>query len=254
VNPELSEEAHPELEPAPPADAALGRLLRREDFTAERARRIAEQVLQRGATPLMSEEARKASLSSVRATVPAGSDVWVFGYGSLMWNPAINVKLSKPAHVRGYHRTFCLKLTAGRGTVEAPGLMLGIDRGGSCAGMAHCIAAEGVESELTILWYREMLSGAYEPRWINAEIEGVGKSRVLAFAINRSHPRYEGALDEDVMAARIAAAKGFLGTNRDYLFRTIAHLNEHGLADAPLQRLAERVRALSETDTTGATS
>jgi cation transport protein ChaC len=202
----------------------------------------------------MSEEARKASLSAVRATVPAGSDVWVFGYGSLMWNPAINVKISKPAHVRGYHRTFCLTLSAGRGTVEAPGLMLGIDRGGSCAGMAHCISADEVESELTILWYREMLSGAYEPRWINAEIESVGKNRVLAFAINRSHPRYEGALDEGVMAARIATAKGFLGTNRDYLFRTIAHLNEHGLADAPLMRLAENVRKLADQNGTAGAS
>jgi cation transport protein ChaC len=251
VNPELSEEAQREPEPAPAQDAMLGRLLKREDFTAERARRIAEQVLQRGSTPLMSEEARKASLSAVRATVPAGTDVWVFGYGSLMWNPAINVKASKSAHVRGYHRTFCLTLSAGRGTVEKPGLMLGIDRGGSCAGMAHCIAADAVESELTILWYREMLSGAYEPRWINAEIEDVGRARVLAFAINRSHPRYESGIDEEVMAARIAVAQGFLGTNRDYLFRTVAHLNEHGLADAPLMRLAERVRALTETATIG---
>ena len=230
----------------------LGRLLRREDFTAERARRIAEEVLKRGSTPLMSEEARRASLTAVRAAVPSDTDAWVFGYGSLMWNPAIHVKATKCAHVRGYHRTFSLTVSAGRGTVERPGLMLGIDRGGSCAGIAHCVAAEEVESELTILWYREMLSGAYEPRWLNAEIDDVGRARVLAFVLNRSHPRYEGTLSEEAMAARIATAEGFLGTNRDYLFRTVAHLAEAGLSDAPMARLAERVRVLCpQPQTTG---
>jgi glutathione-specific gamma-glutamylcyclotransferase len=227
-------------------------MLKREDFTADRARRIAEEVLKRGATPLMSEEARRASLAAVRGAVAPQTDVWVLGYGSLMWNPAIHVKASKCARVRGYHRTFCLTMSAGRGSIERPGLMLGIDRGGSCAGIAHCVAAEEVESELTILWYREMLSGAYEPRWLNAEIDDVGRVRVLAFVLNRSHPRYERALSEETMAARIAVAEGFLGTNRDYLFRTVAHLADAGLTDAPMARLAERVRELChQQETTG---
>jgi cation transport protein ChaC len=230
----------------------LGRLLTREDFTAERARRIAEEVLKRGAVPLMSEEARKASLAVVRASVQPNTDVWVFGYGSLMWNPVIRVVESRCAHVRGYHRTFCLTMSAGRGSAEKPGLMLAVDRGGSCAGIAHCVSAKDVESELTILWYREMLSGAYEPRWINADIDGVGRRRVLAFVINRSHPRYERSLDEDQVALRIARAEGFLGSNRDYLFRTAAHLVENGLSDAPLARLAARVAQLAaETDSKG---
>lgn len=229
-----------------PADvpASLGRRLKREDFTAERARRIAEEVLKRGATPLMSEEARKASLAAIRASVEPGTDVWVFGYGSLMWNPAINVAESRCAHVRGYHRAFCLTMSAGRGSVDKPGLMLGIDRGGSCAGIAHRVAAADVESELSILWYREMLSGAYEPRWVNAEIDSVGRQRVLAFVINRSHPRYERTLPDEEIAKRIAQAEGFLGKNRDYLFQTVAHLTENHLNDAPLARLAERVAAL----------
>jgi len=240
----LSDQTPQTLEIPPRSDARLSRPLRREDFTAERARRIAEEVLKRGATPLMSEEARKASLSAIRAAVQPGTDVWVFGYGSLMWNPAINVKESRRAHVRGYHRTFCLTMSAGRGSIEQPGLMLGIDRGGSCAGIAHGVAAGEVESELAILWYREMLSGAYEPRWVNAEIDGLGRQRVLAFVVNRSHPRYERTLSEETTATRIARAEGFLGTNRDYLFRTVAHLAEKGLNDAPLARLAERVAQL----------
>jgi cation transport protein ChaC len=218
--------------------------LRREDFTAARARRIAEEVLKRGAVPLMSEEARQSSLAAVRASVPAETDVWVFGYGSLMWNPAIHFVASKPAHLRGYRRTFRLTMSVGRGSIDKPGLMLGIERGGSCAGIAHCIGAQEVDSELSILWYREMLTGAYEPRWVNADIEEVGHKRVLVFVINRSHPRYEGSLGEDEVAQRIARAEGILGSNRDYLFRTVAHLAENGLSDAPLARLAARVEAL----------
>ena len=242
----------PELAPAL-SEPALGRLLKREDFTLERVRRIAEQAMQRGGVPLMSEEARKASLRAVRSAVPEGEDVWVFAYGSLMWNPAIHVADSKKAHVRGYHRTFCLTMSAGRGTPETPGLMLSIDRGGSCSGIAHRIAADQIESELSILWYREMLSGAYEPRWVSAEIETVGRRRSLAFVINRSHPRYEGVLAENEVARRIATAEGMIGTNRDYLYRTIACLTELGVADQPMFRLEQQVRTLAnELNLTGA--
>lgn len=230
----------------------LGRDLRREDFTIERVRRIADAAARRGGVPLMSEEARKASLKAMRAAVPEGQDAWVFGYGSLMWNPAINVVESRKAHVRGYHRTFCLTLGAGRGSPEQPGLMLAIDRGGSCTGVAHRIAADAVESELSILWLREMVSGAYEPRWLNADITGLQRVRVLAFVINRSHPRYEGTLHDDIAARRIARAHGMLGTNRDYLYRTVKHLAELGIEDGPMCSLERQVRLLAnERNTTG---
>jgi cation transport protein ChaC len=220
----------------------LGRDLRREDFTIERVRRLADAVAKRGGVPFMSEEARRASLNAMRESVPAGHDVWVFGYGSLMWNPAINVVDSKKAHVRGYHRTFCLTLGAGRGTPQMPGLMLAIDRGGSCTGVAHCIAAGQVESELGVLWLREMVSGAYEPRWVSADVEGVKRLRVLTFVINRSHPRYEGHLAPDVAAQRIATAKGMLGTNREYLYRTVKYLSDLGIEDGPMHSLERQVR------------
>ncbi|HEY4943483.1 MAG TPA: gamma-glutamylcyclotransferase [Rhizomicrobium sp.] len=236
------------VEEQPPVQT-LGRDLRREDFTPERIRRIADAAAARGAIPLMSEEARRASLKAIRESVPAGADAWVFGYGSLMWNPAINVVESRKAHVRGYHRMFCLTLQVGRAAPDKPGLMLGLDRGGSCTGVAHRIAHAEVESELSILWMREMLSGAYEPRWVNADIEGPGKdkhrTRVLTFVINRYHPRYEGALDEQQAALRIARAHGMLGTNRDYLYRTVKHLAELGIEDGPMHSLEVRVRALA---------
>lgn len=241
----MSDEVQKSEEPV----QTLGRDLRREDFTPERVRRIADAAMARGGTPLMSEEARRASLKAIRESVAPGSDAWVFGYGSLMWNPAINVVESKKAHVRGYHRMFCLTLHVGRGAPEKPGLMLGIDRGGSCTGVAHRIAADEVESELSILWMREMLSGAYEPRWVNADIEGTGnekrRTRVLTFVINRYHPRYEGALPEDEAARRVAQAQGLLGTNRDYLYRTVKHLAELGIEDGPMRSLEIKVRQLA---------
>jgi cation transport protein ChaC len=220
----------------------LGRDLRREDFTLERVRRLADAVTKRGGVPFMSEEARRASLKAMLESVPSGKDVWVFGYGSLMWNPAINVLESRKAHVRGYHRTFCLTVGAGRGTPEQPGLMLAIDRGGSCSGVAHRIAENEVASELSILWLREMMSGAYEPRWLNADIVELGRRRALAFVSNRSHPRYEGQLAEERAARRIAAAKGLLGTNREYLYRTVDHLASLGIEDRPLRSLERQVR------------
>jgi cation transport protein ChaC len=162
-----------------------------------------------------------------------------------MWNPAIKLAESRKAHVRGYHRMFCLNLQIGRAMPDKPGLMLGIDRGGSVTGVAHRIAAGDVESELSILWLREMLSGAYEPRWVNADIEGRGRTRVLTFVINRYHPRYEGALSEDEAARRVAAAVGHLGTNRDYLYRTVQHLTGLGIEDGPMQSLEAKVRQLA---------
>ncbi|HWD26275.1 MAG TPA: gamma-glutamylcyclotransferase [Rhizomicrobium sp.] len=236
----MSDEAAKQDDPFQP----LGRDLRRDDFTPERVRRIADAAISGGRLPLMSEEARRASLKAALDSIPAGADAWVFGYGSLMWNPAIEVAESKKAHVRGYHRMFCLTLHVGRGTVEQPGLMLGIDRGGSVTGVAHRIAAGAVQSELSILWMREMLTGVYEPRWVNADVEGKGRTRALTFVINRYHPRYEGALAEDAAAARIASAAGPLGTNRDYLYRTAQHLAELGIEDGPMHALEARVRGL----------
>jgi cation transport protein ChaC len=220
-------------------------MLRREMFTAERARLYAEHVAKNGGATMLSEEARETSRKTVEAQVAPGTDVWVFGYGSLMWNPAILVAESRKAEIRGYHRAFCLTLGLGRGSPDKPGLMLGLDRGGACVGVAHRIAAKDVASELAILWYREMLSGAYNPRWLAANIAEHGSVKVLTFAINRANPRYEPRVPEDAMAKRIAVSEGILGTNRDYLYRTVRHLRELGIADGPMHRLERRVRALA---------
>ncbi|MBI1239015.1 MAG: gamma-glutamylcyclotransferase [Alphaproteobacteria bacterium] len=217
--------------------------LAREDFTAERFAFIEDQVRKNGGMPLLSQEERDRARADFLAHHTAGEPLWVFGYGSLMWNPAIHVTESDVALLRGYQRRFCLQLMMGRGSPERPGLMLALDVGGACHGLAHLIAPESVESETNILWMREMLSGAYHPAWVDIEI----KDRVvrgLTFVINHDHPRYVGWLSEDEVAHRIAQAEGLLGTNRDYLFRCARLLEERGMADPYVQSIHRRVEAI----------
>jgi len=151
---------------------------------------------------------------------------------------------SRVARVEGFTRHFCLRQTLGRGKPEKPGLMLGLDEGGSCTGVAHRVAAGDVESEISLLWQREMLSGAYRPHWIEAGSDGDTIS-ALTFVVDRTHKRYEGVLPFETVAQRIANAEGVLGTNRDYLYRMAKHLSELGVADEDISRLEARVRALA---------
>ena len=224
-----------------PADG----LLRREYFTPERVKFYAGLFEKLGGMPILSDEERAASLKIVQSGIPAGEDVWVFGYGSLMWNPAVNTAGSAKAKIAGYHRKFCLTIAFGRGTPEKPGLMLALDEGGECVGLAHRIAANEAQSELEILWQREMLSGAYIPLWLETEIDGHGPARAITFIINRGHPRYEGDLSAETTAERIAAAEGVFGSNRDYLYRMIKQLDALGLTHGPMHDLERRVRMLA---------
>jgi len=224
-----------------PRTVAAERGLRREDFCDEWVARVTARAARLGNYKMLTAEEREASRQAFLAEIGA-ADAWVFAYGSLMWNPAMHVAESRPGLLHGYHRQFCLDMLMGRGSPECPGLMLALDRGGSCRGILHRLAAADLDSELRILWMREMLGGAYRPRWVEVRIAG-GSLRAIAFVANRSHPRYAGKLPEPVLAARIASAAGELGTNRNYLFRLVDHLDSLGLRDGPMHRLAERVRA-----------
>jgi len=173
-----------------------------------------------------------------------GEDLWVFGYGSLIWNPAFHYVERQPALLRGWHRRFCLKMFLGRGTRETPGLMLALDHGGACKGVAFRIAAADIAVELGILWQREMYGGAYHARWVNLEAPGGARIRAVTFVINRAHPRYLPELSVEETAAFIATGCGELGSCREYLENTVAHLAELGLRDAGLMRI---VAALPKT-------
>ena len=172
-----------------------------------------------------------------------GGDVWVFGYGSLMWNPAFNFAERRTGTVHGFHRRFCLWTHAGRGTPESPGLTLALDRGGCCRGVAFRVAEAEARCELGIVWRREMVSGAYAPRWLTVRLDGA-TVRAVGFAINHDHERYTGLLPEARVAEVIASAEGGLGPCADYLFNTVAHLDELGIRDRPLHRLRDQVAVL----------
>lgn len=194
--------------------------------------------------PLLSEEERAASLRAILDARPPGEDVWLFAYGSLIWNPAIHTAEKRVARIEGWHRAFCLSTPLGRGTVENPGLTLGLDSGGSCAGVGLRIAEDVLEQELTLLWRREMLSGAYVPRWVDLLDEaGARFGGGIAFTMDPASRQYAGCLPREETVRRLATASGILGSAADYLFATIEGLHAHGIPDPSLDELAADVTA-----------
>jgi cation transport protein ChaC len=202
-----------------------------------------QEQLRRSAAPglLLSDAQLSESREAALRLHPPGQDLWLFAYGSLIWNPAFHFAERTVGRLRGWHRRFCLWTHLGRGTPENPGLMLGLDRGGACTGLLYRIRAEEVPCELEIVWRREMVTAAYRPHWV-AATGGPGCVRALTFVINRTHERYAGRLDDLHIIRAIATAEGPMGRCADYLFHTAEHLAELGLADRTLERLARAVR------------
>ena len=191
---------------------------------------------------LLTAEERAHSLRQTLAARPPGEPVWLFGYGSLIWNPAIHYAERRTATIRGWHRAFCLATRVGRGTPDNPGLVLGLDAGGSCEGVAFRIADEMVETELGLLWRREMLAGSYVPRWLDLEdAAGQRFGAAIAFTVDTTIAQYAGKLARHAVIDCLATASGELGTAADYLFRTCAGLHEAGIPDPDLDHLAQTV-------------
>jgi len=190
----------------------------------------------------LSEAALDASLDATLAARPPGEPLWIFAYGSLMWNPGLAFVAKRVGTVYGYHRNFGLWSRVNRGTPEFPGLVLTLERGGSCRGLAFRIARSTTRAELRALWRREMSLGSYHPRWLDCHAGGE-RLRVLAFIVNRACSGYAGRLPFEAVVQSIAAARGRYGSSAEYLFQTQAALESHGILDTHVRRLAERVRA-----------
>ena len=172
-----------------------------------------------------------------------GKPVWVFAYGSLMWNPELPFTERRPALLRGYHRSFCLYSRDYRGTPERPGLVLGLDRGGACRGIAYRLPQDGLGPAIDRVWAREMAGEVYRMRPVTVATPQ-GRLAAYAFVVRRDRPDYAGRLALDEAAQIIAVATGGRGTGRDYLANTVRHLEELGIADGPLHRLENKVAAL----------
>lgn len=212
-------------------------------FGLDRFAELDAQALEEGWPPgwRMDHEVRETN----RQEVLAGrlkTDLWVFAYGSLIWDPAVHVAEYRRGLLKDWHRSFCMRLEGGRGTHDRPGLMAALDEGGQCDGVVFRIASDLVDEETRFLWNREMFGGAYEPRFLEVDTPQ-GAVEALVFVMDRSNRRYVPHLSQEEAARMIAVAEGGLGSNFDYLHALVSHLNNLDIVDDELHRLLERVRA-----------
>ena len=169
--------------------------------------------------------------------------VWLFAYGSLMWNPEIAFAEERPGVLHGYHRSFCLYSRDYGGTPERPGLVLGLDRGGSCRGIAYRLPPDRVGETLDRIWAREMTGQVYEMRRVAVRTPQ-GRVAAQACVVRRQSPDYAGRLSPDEAAGLLANAVGGRGSGREYLANTVRHLEALGISDGLLHRIEARVRLL----------
>ena len=169
-----------------------------------------------------------------------GEDLWIYAYGSLIWKPDFEFAERRLATLRGHHRALCLWSRVNRGTPECPGLVFGLDRGGSCRGVVYRLSGHMVESVFPELWRREMSTGAYLPRWLPCETQA-GKVRSLVFVMNRDNPGYIRPLPEDETLAIIRRAHGSRGPCTEYVTSTAEALRHAGIRDARLEKIASKL-------------
>ena len=214
--------------------------LSRDALIEGRVQKLAQTRDGAGSSVLSFEELK----ASRRAFLPddyTGPDIWIFGYGSLIWNPLVDFDAKCAAHLFGYHRRFCLWTRIGRGSPEYPGLVLALDRGGSVNGIAFRIPAKLAVGELDMLWCREMLNNSYLPRFVSIHTDE-GKKRALTFIIKRNAPSFAEKMSDERTSDIIAKASGFLGPCAQYLLQTESALSNAGIADQSMKKLASMVK------------
>jgi cation transport protein ChaC len=163
-------------------------------------------------------------------------DLWVFAYGSLIWDPAFHFTEVRTARVFGYRRRFCLETILGRGTPDCPGLVAGLDPGGECSGLAFRLARETLETETWVLWRREFLLPSYVPRFVGA-MTAQGPIEALTCVVDPTAPNYRPDLEESEMVGMLATARGFLGSSLEYVESLAENLTAAGLTDPALNRI-----------------
>jgi glutathione-specific gamma-glutamylcyclotransferase len=173
-----------------------------------------------------------------------GDGVWIFGYGSLLWDSPLVTSEQQVVTVTGWQRAFCLHAIMGRGSPERPGLTLALDVGGQCTGVAFHIDERDLTRELKILWRREMSLGTYRPRWVESHnSEGALIGPTLAFAADPNDSAYVGDLSYEEVVASLGTGSGALGSTADYLFHTQSRLRDIGITDLYINDLVRSVEA-----------
>jgi cation transport protein ChaC len=217
-----------------------GRYLRREDIMAGTFEAAHAQELASGPIRVVPLEQRLAVKRAMLTSLAPGQDPWVFGYGSLIWNPAFDYTERRPGALHGYHRQFCFWTPLGRGTPELPGMMLGLMPGGSCHGVVFRVPRQGAEEHLHSVFRRELMTGGYHARWVTARTMQ-GAVRAITFIANRNYPNFCGRQPIETVARHIAHAEGRIGACRDYLINTVRHLEAEGIRDSYLNRVLRLV-------------
>jgi cation transport protein ChaC len=169
----------------------------------------------------------------------AGDDLWVFGYGSLMWRPGFPYVERRHAHLYGYHRSLCVFSHVHRGTPAHPGLVLGLDRGGRCHGVAFRVASERVDEVVRYLREREQVTSVYLERPLAARLDDGREVEALAYIVDTAHEQYAGSLSFDEVLRLVRQGRGISGANPDYVRSTHEHLVGMGVVDPLLERITQ---------------
>lgn len=179
-------------------------------------------------------------------------DLWVFGYGSLIWRPDFAYVERRPARLVGAHRALCVLSHVHRGTAERPGLVLGLDQGGACRGIAYRVAAPLRDATIQYLRGREQVTAVYRETTRTVWLDGTPQQRVtaLCYVVDRGHPQYAGRLSREDQLRLVRQGHGQSGANRDYVLATVAALEALGCRDHDLHLLAQRLRGPHEAQAT----
>ena len=169
------------------------------------------------------------------------TDLWVFGYASLIWRPEFDAAEQRPAAVHGWHRALEMRSRINRGTPECPGLVFALVSGGSCRGVAYRVERRHAEEQLERLWLREMPTGVYDPKWLPCRTPQ-GRINALAFTLSRNSPAHTGTLPDPQMLEILRCANGRFGSTLDYLLETATSLRGCGIRDREVERLVALAR------------
>lgn len=168
-------------------------------------------------------------------------DFWVFGYGSLIWKPGFEFIAEQKAILDGWHRALCIHSWVHRGTKENPGLVLGLDQGGSCEGLARLVSGDKRDAVIAYLRERELVTNVYLETWVEIRLANGQATKALTYVVDQTHQQYAKNLNEEERVEIVRRAQGESGKNIDYVVQTVKSLNRLDISDEPLENVATKL-------------